>query len=65
VSRNVDIAAVVLLLAGIALFSGARNQFASRIDFRKIAFTRCAKMVIVPPHVPSPPPIPHVRTVRD
>ncbi|MBV8897637.1 MAG: hypothetical protein JO051_14085 [Acidobacteriaceae bacterium] len=64
-SRNVDVVAVTLLLAGVALVAQARHVITFGVDARRIAWTTCPRMVIVPPRVPSPPPLPRIKVMRD
>ncbi|MBV9154895.1 MAG: hypothetical protein JO097_01440 [Acidobacteriaceae bacterium] len=68
--RNVDIIAVGILLAGIALYTHARHMVVYAIDSNGIGFTRYSRAVIVPPvpavpPLPPLPPIPHIRAMRD
>jgi hypothetical protein len=65
VSRNIDILAVALLLAGIAVYSQARHLVVLEINSHGIGFTHYSRMVVVPPHVPAPPALPHMKVMRD
>lgn len=64
-SRNVDIVAVTLLLVGIAVVTQARDVITFEVNAHRIGFTTCPRMVIVPPRVPSPPPLPRIKVMRD
>ena len=63
--RNVDIVAVTLLLAGIAVYAQARNVINCEISSHRIAFTHHTRMIVVPPRVPRPPQFPHIKVMRD
>jgi hypothetical protein len=63
--RNVDIVAVTLLLAGIAVYAQARNVINCEIASHRLGFTHYSRMIVVPPRVPSPPPLPHIKVMRD
>jgi hypothetical protein len=63
--RNVDIVAVTLLLVGIAVYTQARNVITFEINSHRIGFTHYSRMMVVPPCVPSPPRLPHIKVMRD
>ena len=65
-TRNIDVVAMAVLLAGFAVYSCARTCVLTAIDAHRIAFTHTRAIVIpaVPaaPAVPIPPPL---RFMRD
>jgi hypothetical protein len=64
VSRNVDIVAVTLLLVGIAVYAHVRNVISFEINSHRFEFTH-SRMIVLPPRVPPPPPLPHIKVMRD
>lgn len=62
--RNVDIIAIGLLLTGIAVYAHIRHMVVFEISSHRIGVFPANRAIIVPA-VPAPPPIPHVRIMRD
>ncbi len=64
-SRNVDVLAVALLLAGIAVYAHARALIVFEVNSHRIGFTHYTRTIVVPPETPAPPSLPHIKVMRD
>ena len=67
-TRNIDVVAMAILLAGFAVYSCARTCVLTAINAHRVTFTHYARAVVIPP-VPAAPPVPAVppavRFMRD
>lgn len=64
-SRNVDIVAVTLLLAGIAVYSQVRHFAVLEFDSHGFGLLRSRRIMVVPPLRPMQPMPPHIKVMRD
>jgi hypothetical protein len=63
-SRNIDIIAITLLLAGMAVCAEARNVMIKCQVTRGFGYAQYARTVVAPPPMP-PPPFSHFKVMRD
>jgi hypothetical protein len=64
-SRNIDVIAMALLLAGFAIYTSARSCVLTALNAHRIGFTNYTHTMVIPPAPPAPAIPPAVRFMRD